>query len=118
MCILIETSSCILQFFSQLFTAQLRISPGGISNTVFTYPCHHAMLQILLHGVTANSLYLSLSPCQATSLTTWCHRKQSLLILLTIAKLQVLLHGGTANSLYLSFSPCQATSLTAWCHRK
>ena len=34
---------------------------------VFTYPLHHAKLQILLHGVTANSLYLSSSPCKATS---------------------------------------------------
>ena len=63
--------------------------------TVFTYPSHHAKLQILLHGVTANSLYPS-------------HH----------AKLQILLHGVTANSLYLSFSPCKATNLTAWCHRK
>ena len=95
--------------------------------TVFTYLFHHVKLQILLHGVTANSLYLSFSPCKATNLTTWCHRKQSLLILFTMlsyksyymvspqtvftypfhhAKLQILLHGVTANSLYLSFSPC------------
>ena len=52
--------------------------------TVFTYPFHHAKLQILLHGVTANSLYLSFSPCKATNLTTRCHRKQSLLILFTM----------------------------------
>ena len=52
--------------------------------TVFTYPFHHAKLQILLHGVTANSLYLSFSPCKATNLTTWCHREQSLLILFTM----------------------------------
>ena len=107
--------------------------------TVFTYPFHHAKLQILLHGVTANSLYLSFSPCKATNLTTWCHCKQSLLILFTMqsyksyymvslqtvftypfhhAKLQILLHGVTANSLYLSFSPCKATNLTTWCHCK
>ena len=107
--------------------------------TVFTYPLHHAKLQILLHGVTANSLYLSSSPCKATNLTTWCHRKQFLLILFTMqsyksyymvspqtvftyplhhAKLQILLHGVTANSLYLSSSPCKATNLTTWCHRK
>ena len=108
---------------------------------VITYPFHHAKLQILLHGVTANSLYLSFSPCKATNLTTWCHRKQSLLILFTMqsyksyymymvspqtvftypfhhAKLQILLHGVTTNSLYLSFSPCKATNLTTWCHRK
>ena len=52
--------------------------------TVFTYPFHHAKLQVLLHGVTANSLYLSFSPCKATSLATWCHRKQSLLLLFTM----------------------------------
>ena len=107
--------------------------------TVFTYPFHHAKLQILLHGVTANSLYLTFSPCKATNLTTWCHCKQSLLILFTMqsyksyymvspqtvftypfhhAKLQILLHGVTTNSLYLSFSPCKATNLTTWCHRK
>ena len=107
--------------------------------TVFTYPFHRAKLQILLHGVTANSLYLSFSPCKATNLTTWCHHKQSLLILFTMqsyksyymvspqtvftypfhrAKLQILLHGVTANSLYLSFSPCKVTNLTTWCHRK
>ena len=51
------------------------VSPHG----VFIYPFHHAKLQILLHGVTANSLYLSFSLCKATNLTTWCHRKQSLL---------------------------------------
>ena len=107
--------------------------------TVFTYPFHHAKLQILLHGVTTNSLHLSFSPCKATNLTTWCHRKQSLLILFTMqsyksyymvspqtvftypfhhAKLQILLHGVTTNSLYLSFSPCKATNLTTWCHHK
>ena len=107
--------------------------------TAFTYPLPHAKLQILLHGVTANSLYLSSSPCKATNLTTRCHRKQSLLILFTMqsyksyytvspqtvftyplhhAKLQILLHGVTANSLYLSSSPCKATNLTTRCHRK
>ena len=106
--------------------------------TVFTYPFHHAKLQILLHGVTSNSLYLSFSPCKTINLTTWCHLKQSLLILFTMqsyksyymvspqtvftypfhhAKPQILLHGVTANSLYLSSSPCKATNLT-WCHRK
>ena len=58
--------------------------------TVFTYPFHHAKLQILLHGVTANSLYLSFSPCKATNLTTWCHRKQSLQYPFHHAKLQIL----------------------------
>ena len=33
--------------------------------TVFTYPFHHAKLQILLHGVTANSLYLSFFTVQS-----------------------------------------------------
>ena len=107
--------------------------------TVFTCPFHHAKLQILQHGVTANDLCLSFSPCKATNLTTRCHRKRSLLILFTVqsyksyytvspqtiftypfhrAKLQILLHGVTANSLYLSFSPCKATNLTTRCHRK
>ena len=45
--ILIETSSCNLQFFLELITTHLRIS----------------------HGVTANSLYLSYSPRKATSFT-------------------------------------------------
>ena len=58
----------------------LHVSP----QTVFTYPFHHAKLQILLNGVTANSHYLSFSPCKATNLTKWCHRKQSLLILFTM----------------------------------
>ena len=40
-----KTSSCNLQFFSELITTQLRMS----------------------HGVTANTLYLSSSPCKATS---------------------------------------------------
>ena len=74
--------------------------------TVFTYPFHRAKLQILLHGVTANSLYLSISP--------WCVFTYPL----HHAKLQILLHGVTANSLYLSISPCKATNLTTWCHRK
>ena len=93
--------------------------------TVFTYPFHHAKLQILLHGVTANSLYLSFSPCKATNLTTWCHCKQSLLILFTMqsyksyymvslqtvftypfhhAKLQILLHGVCKQSLLILFT--------------
>ena len=122
-------------FIVQSYKYYYTVSP----QTVFTYPFHHAKLQILLHGVTANSLYLSFSPCKATNLTTRCHRKQSLLILFTMqsyksyymvspqtvftyhfhrAKLQILLHGVTANSLYLSFSPCKATNLTTWCHRK
>ena len=95
----------INQFFSELITTQKRISAwchrkqsllilftmqsyksyDMVSpQTVFTYPFHHAKLQILLHCVTANSLYLSLSPCKATNLTTWCHHKQSLLILFTM----------------------------------
>ena len=127
--------SLLILFTMQSYKSYYMVSP----QTVFTYPFHHAKLQILLHGVTANSLYLSFSPCKATNLTTWCHRKQSLLILFTVqsyksyymvspqtvftypfhhAKLQILLHGVTANSLYLSFSPCKATNLTTWCHRK
>ena len=124
-----------IPFTMQSYKSYYMVSP----QTVFTYPFHHAKLQILLHGVTANSLYLSFSPCKATNLTTWCHRKQSLPILFTMqsyksyymvspqtvftypfhhAKLQILLHGVTANSLYLSFSPCKATNLTTWCHCK
>ena len=159
-CILIETLICNHQFYLELITTQkifftwchrkqsllilftmqsyksyYMVSP----QTVFTDPFHRAKLQILLHGVTANSLYWSFSPCKATNLTTWCHRKQSLLILFTVqscksyhmvspqtvftypfhhAKLQILLQCVTTNSLYLSFSPCKATSLTTWCHRK
>ena len=127
--------SLLILFTIQSYKSYYMVSP----QTVFTYPFHHTKLQILLHGVTANSLYLSFSPCKATSLTTWCHRKQSLLILFTMhryksyyivslqtvftypfhyAKLQVLRHGVTANRINLSFSPCKATSLTTWCHRK
>ena len=97
--------------------AKLQILLHGVTAIVFTYPVHHAKLQILLHGVTANSLYLSFSPCKATNLTTWCHRKQSLLILFTVQsyKSYYMCH---RNSLYLSFSPCKATNLTTWCHRK
>ena len=127
----------------QSYKSYYMVSPQTVFNCpfhhVFTYPPHHAKLQILLHGVTANSLYLSFSPCKATNLTTLCHRKQSLLILLTMqsyksyymvsqqtvfncpfhhAKLQILLHGVTANSLYLSSSPCKATNLTTRCHSK
>ena len=67
-------------FTVQSYKSYCMVSP----QTVFTYPFHHAKPQILLHGVTANSLYLSFSPCKATNLTTWCHRKQSLLILFTV----------------------------------
>ena len=119
----------------QSYKSYYMVSP----QTVFIHPFHHAELQILLHGVTTNSLYLSVSPCRATNLTTWCHRKQSLFILFTMqsyksyytvslqtvftypfhhAKLQISQHGVTANSLYLSFSPCKATNLTTWCYRK
>ena len=45
--ILMEISSCNLQFFSEWIATQLRI----------------------LHGVTTNSLYLFLSPCKATNIT-------------------------------------------------
>ena len=64
----------------QSYKSYYTVSP----QTVFTYPFHHAKLQISLHGVTASSLYLSFSPCKATNLTTWCHRKQFLLILFTM----------------------------------
>ena len=47
---------CNIQFFSQLITTQLKIS----------------------HGVTANSLYLSSSPCKATSFTDHTHDKKDL----------------------------------------
>ena len=136
---LIETSSCNHQFFSELFTTRKRIcmwchckrsllirftmqsykSYYMVSpQTVFTYPFHHAKLQILLHGVTANSLYLSFSPCKATNLTTWCHRKQSLLILFTMQSYKSYYMVSPQTVLYLSFSPCKATNLTTWCHRK
>ena len=122
-CLEIIPTFILFQFISEQFTTQQII-----------------YLQIICsHGVTANGLYLSFSPCKATNLTTWCHRKRSLLILFTMqsyksyymvspqtvftypfyhAKLQILLHGVTANGLYLSFSPCKATNLTTWCHRK
>ena len=127
--------SILILFTVQSYKSYYMVSP----QTVYTHPFHRAKLQILLHGVTANSLYSSFSPCKATNLTTWCHRKQSILILFTVqsyksdymvspqtvythpfhrAKLQILLHGVTANSLYSSFSPCKATNLTTWCHRK
>ena len=113
--------SLLIFFTMQSYKSYYMVSP----QTVFTYPFHLAKLQILLHGVTANSLYLSFSPCKATNVTTRCHRKQSLLILFTVqsyksyntvspqtvftypfhrAKLQILQHGVTANSLYLSFT--------------
>ena len=102
-----------------LFTMQSYKSYYIVSlQTVFTYPFHHAKLQILLHCVTTNSLYLSSSPCKATNLTTLSHYKQSLLILFHHAKLQILQHCVTTNSLYLSSSPCKATNLTTWCHHK
>ena len=72
--------SLLILFTMQSYKSYYMVSP----QTVFTYPFHHAKLQILLHGVTANSLYLSFSPCKATNLTIWCHRKQSLLILFTM----------------------------------
>ena len=125
------TSNSLVILFMQSYKSYYMVSPSLLILTVQS--------QILLHGVTANSLYLSSSPCRVTNLTTWCHRKQSLLILFTVqsyksyymvspqtvftypfhrAKLQILLHGVTANSLYLSFPPCKATNLTTWCHHK
>ena len=106
--------SLLILFTMQSYKSYYMVSP----QTVFTYPFHHAKLQILLHGVTANSLYLSFSPCKATNLTTWCQLQTVFTYPFHRAKLQILLHGVTANSLYLSFSPCKATNLTTWCHRK
>ena len=106
--------SSLVPFTMQSYKYYYMVSP----QTVFACPFHHAKLQVLPRGVTANSVCLSFSPCKATSLTTWCHRKQSLLVFFHHAKLQILLHGVTANSLCLSFSPCKATNLTTWCHRK
>ena len=123
---------------------------------------HHAMLQILRHGVTVNSLYLSFftmqsyksydmvspqtglylsfftmqcyksydmvspqtvftypfSPCKATNLTTWCHRKQSLLILFTMQSYTSYYMVSPQTVFTYPFSPCKATNLTTWCHRK
>ena len=84
--------------------------------TVFTYPFHHAKLQVFLRGVTSNSLYLSFSPCKATNLTTRCHCKQSLLILFTMQSYKS--YYTVSLQTVLSFSPCKATNLTTWCHRK
>ena len=104
--------SLLLLFTMQSYKSYYMASP----KTVFTSPFHHAKLQILLHGVTVNSLYFSFSPCKATNLTTWCHRKQSLLLLFTMQIYKS--YCVTVNSLYLSFSPCKVTNLTAWCYRK
>ena len=95
-----------------------------LPQTVFTYPCHRAKLQILVHGATANSLYLILFTMQS-------YKSYYMVSLQTVftypfhrAKLQILLHGVTASSLYLSFSPCSkickgtGTNLTTWCHCK
>ena len=108
--------SLLILFTMQSYKSYYMVSP----QTVFSCHFHHAKLLILLHGITANSLYLSFSLCKATNLTTWCHRKQSLVVLFTMqsyksyyivspqtvfscpfhhAKLQILLHGVTANSL-------------------
>ena len=72
--------SLLILFTVQSYKSYCTVSP----QTVFTYPFHRAKLQILLHGVTANNLYLSFSQCKATNLTARCHRKQSLLILFTV----------------------------------
>ena len=46
---LIETSSCNLQFFSELITTQLRISHGVTANSRYLpYALHHAKLQVLI----------------------------------------------------------------------
>ena len=81
-------------------------------HTLYLSFFHHAKLQILLHGVTANSLYLTFSPCEATNLTTWCHRKQSLLILFSPCKATNLTTCHRKQSLLILFSPCKATNLT------
>ena len=106
--------SLLILFTGQSYKSYCMVSP----QTVSTYPFHYAKLQILLHGVTANSLYLIIFTVQSyksyymvspqTVSTYPFHR----------AKLQILLHGVTANNLYLSFSPCKATNLTTRCHRK
>ena len=104
-----------------LHHAKLPIFLHGVTtNSLYLNPLHHAKLQILLHGVTTNILYLSSSPCKTTNLTTWCHHKQSLLILFTMQnyKSYYTVHGVTANILYLSSSPCKTTNLTTWCHHK
>ena len=110
----------LIVFGRILFTVQSYKSYYMVSpqTTVFIYPFHRAKLQILLHGVTANSLHLSFSPCKATNLTTWVSLQTVFTYLFHRAKLQILLHGVTANSLYLSLSPYKATNLTTWCHRK
>ena len=87
--------------------------------TVFTYPFHRAKLQILLHGVTGKqSLNLSFSPCKATNLTTWCHHKQSLLILFTVQSYKSYYMVSSQTVFTYPFSPCKATNLTTWCHHR
>ena len=106
--------SLLIFFTMQSYKSYYMVSP----QTVFTYPFHHAKLQVLLHGVTANSLYLSFSPCKATSLSTWCHRKQSLLIFITMQSYKSYYMVSPQTVFTYLFSPCKATSLTTWYHRK
>ena len=95
--------SLLILFTVQSYKSYYMVSP----QTVFTYPFHHAKLQILLHGVTANSLYLSFSPCKATNLTAWCHRKLVFTYAFHHAKLQILPKHGSSNfqRLIVYFSP-------------
>ena len=85
--------------------------------TVFTYPFRHGKLQILLHGVTANNLYLSFSPWKATNLTTWCHRKQSLLILFTM-EIYKYYYMVSQQTIFTYPFQWKATNITIWCHSK
>ena len=59
-------------------------------------------------GVTANSLYLSFSPCKATITNHMVSPQTVFTYHFHHAKLPILLHGVTTNSLYLSFSPSGA----------
>ena len=84
-----------------------------------TVPTQFENFTILLHGVTANSLYLSFSPCKATNLTAWCHRKLSSLILFTMQSYKYYLKNTVAgewfntNTMHLEDSP-GLTKLPRW----
>ena len=80
---------------------------------------HVATLYLATWCHRKQSWLIVFSPCKATNLTTRCHRKQSWLIVFSPCKatnLTTWCH--RKQSWLIVFSPCKATNLTTWCHRK
>ena len=73
---------------------------------------------ILIEASSCNHQFSRTNYYSKDNLFTWCHRKQSLLILFTMQSYKSYYMVSPQTVFTYHLSPCKATNLTTWCHRK